>query len=684
MQVLNDEGSEVPWKKETRLPETTCNWGPCHGCEVCKLMVPPSPPPPPPPKGCGKYAAPTCTDNKHELCVYDEACASPSTDRFEGSGCNAGGIKQTCRFCGFRNAEGVTFPECVNGVAPPPAQPPPMPAFLLHEEQGCGTKGARLGMLKSPAACLDAARETEGCGDAIQWSQKYNFAWGCHCCAPGGKHSGKYNKEWEVWSNSEIDPPAPPSPPPELNAVLLAEKRECKLQASNLGVKMATVTDCLIAAKRRDVCKGMVMWSEEFNSKWGCRCCDADGADAGSENEDWAVWGEAEVVGETLMEKGSALLTNMTDNTTDNVTNSSDAGVVAELAVSEEGAKCMPFCTRPKMAARSWEDKCSWPDCGGCDACSELRPKQQRQQQQQQQQATAAPLLVASQQAVPEVVVASQQAVPVPAVPQHQQAPLALQPEQPPVSQQELAAVAAMQRDAEQQRQQQQQQQAEQPPPQQQSLLPLDAPQQQQPAVLPQATQAREQQAVVIAAPLPATAAAMPVPAMAASMAAVNATNATTNATINATTNATTNTTDNATDPTGAVVVAAVVAPQQQQQLPAAAPAVLDDGTVAEVVAAPLAADASPVVAVSAAQQQERSSDAAQLVGKSSAVATEQKSEKRGLMGWLAAAHARFSTRRAANLVQRGGEQSSGARQGRRDRTPHDVASEGMIYAGVW
>ena len=42
-----------------------------------------------------------CTANPVETCYNDLACLDPATDRLGGLGCNAGGIGQTCRFCGF-------------------------------------------------------------------------------------------------------------------------------------------------------------------------------------------------------------------------------------------------------------------------------------------------------------------------------------------------------------------------------------------------------------------------------------------------------------------------------------------------------------------------------------------------------------------------------------------------------
>ena len=69
---------------------------------------PPVPPPalpppttPPPPLVCGASAAAVCA-GPSELCYYDAACADAShADHAGGLGCNAGGLGQNCRFCGF-------------------------------------------------------------------------------------------------------------------------------------------------------------------------------------------------------------------------------------------------------------------------------------------------------------------------------------------------------------------------------------------------------------------------------------------------------------------------------------------------------------------------------------------------------------------------------------------------------
>lgn len=50
---------------------------------------------------CGTQPAAVCTDDPEELCFYDESC-SDDPPWHGGLGCNAGGVDQNCRFCGFK------------------------------------------------------------------------------------------------------------------------------------------------------------------------------------------------------------------------------------------------------------------------------------------------------------------------------------------------------------------------------------------------------------------------------------------------------------------------------------------------------------------------------------------------------------------------------------------------------
>ena len=64
-------------------------------------LLPPPATPPPPEYACSTVPAGVCA-GPSELCVYDPACADPSSPNHAGGlGCNAGGQGQLCRFCGF-------------------------------------------------------------------------------------------------------------------------------------------------------------------------------------------------------------------------------------------------------------------------------------------------------------------------------------------------------------------------------------------------------------------------------------------------------------------------------------------------------------------------------------------------------------------------------------------------------
>ena len=55
---------------------------------------------------CSREPAAVCTNNPSEPCYYDPSCSEG-----ESLGCNAGGVDQNCRFCGFGEFEDVPCPE---------------------------------------------------------------------------------------------------------------------------------------------------------------------------------------------------------------------------------------------------------------------------------------------------------------------------------------------------------------------------------------------------------------------------------------------------------------------------------------------------------------------------------------------------------------------------------------------
>jgi len=59
-----------------------------------------------------------------EPCVFDPRCEDTSLDPYEGLGCNANGVAKYCRFCGFTDANMVTFPPCEYTLPPSPSAAP--------------------------------------------------------------------------------------------------------------------------------------------------------------------------------------------------------------------------------------------------------------------------------------------------------------------------------------------------------------------------------------------------------------------------------------------------------------------------------------------------------------------------------------------------------------------------------
>ena len=94
--VLVDE-TEIATANKTRV---VLRWDAARSDLELRAVFPYNPP-------CHDDARAVCTGNPTELCVYDAACAEPWSDLYGGLGCNAGGVAQTCRFCGFGS-----FPDC--------------------------------------------------------------------------------------------------------------------------------------------------------------------------------------------------------------------------------------------------------------------------------------------------------------------------------------------------------------------------------------------------------------------------------------------------------------------------------------------------------------------------------------------------------------------------------------------
>ena len=99
--VLVDQ-TEIATANKTRV---VLRWDSPRSNLELRAVFPYNPP-------CHDDARAVCTINPAELCVYDAACAEPWNDPYGGLGCNAGGVAQTCRLCGFDAGGGLVFPDC--------------------------------------------------------------------------------------------------------------------------------------------------------------------------------------------------------------------------------------------------------------------------------------------------------------------------------------------------------------------------------------------------------------------------------------------------------------------------------------------------------------------------------------------------------------------------------------------
>merc|ERR1711937_878448 len=67
-------------------------------------------------------------------------------------------------------------------------------------ERACAKQGRYLGTgHDSPLSCLaEALQYPSQCAPMVMYSEGYNYAWGCRCCAPGEtSHSG--NSNWDLY-----------------------------------------------------------------------------------------------------------------------------------------------------------------------------------------------------------------------------------------------------------------------------------------------------------------------------------------------------------------------------------------------------------------------------------------------------------------------------------------------------
>jgi len=76
-------------------------------------------------------------------------------------------------------------------------------AVVKYKAGGCAKQARNLGGgLKTPLECLQAAAKHTSCGNVVMWSPKYNYSWGCRCCAKNGEGTATTdtNKNWQRWT----------------------------------------------------------------------------------------------------------------------------------------------------------------------------------------------------------------------------------------------------------------------------------------------------------------------------------------------------------------------------------------------------------------------------------------------------------------------------------------------------
>ena len=76
-----------------------------------------------------------------------------------------------------------------------------------------------------------------------------------------------------------------------INVDLFYNNRQCKYQGLNLGTNFNTPLQCANSVISKTQCGNYFMWSQQFNTYWGCRCCTpGSGTAFGSTNSYWKVY----------------------------------------------------------------------------------------------------------------------------------------------------------------------------------------------------------------------------------------------------------------------------------------------------------------------------------------------------------------------------------------------------------
>lgn len=206
-------------------------------CRFCGFgHFDPCPDSPSPSLPCVESAQAVCSTNPEELCFLDATCSE--LDKFPpgwGDGCNAGGVGQNCRFCGFGGFQACKFrgdarntigwsryvlqsgPYTLARLAGlPPSDLGHVGAFFLpfdiRETWGRlrfkGKECKKVDTIFEPmhtiAECALAVGKRKECGPAFMWSNRNSpdtHGWACRCCSKGKDYGGKSNPNWDIYQS---------------------------------------------------------------------------------------------------------------------------------------------------------------------------------------------------------------------------------------------------------------------------------------------------------------------------------------------------------------------------------------------------------------------------------------------------------------------------------------------------
>ena len=169
---------------------------------------------------------------------------------------------------------------------------------LAVADRQCGAQGANLGTdFATPGECAAAAAANAACGDHVMWSDAYNHAWGCRCCADGGEDGGNANANWDLYEYSCAAPTAAPAREPTVDTCYDTTRGGCWTEG--FVDYLSEARYCQMACqlepgceyfswhpdrgdKRCHLCAHDADWSSDTDCTdssrcfWGPRTCDGD------------------------------------------------------------------------------------------------------------------------------------------------------------------------------------------------------------------------------------------------------------------------------------------------------------------------------------------------------------------------------------------------------------------------